>query len=132
MLLFLYYYLSACLTLGVTPLPVSMLEADHPHWGQVCNNCEPRQVRVSPELLEYGNARFTRAVAEHEACHIFLGHTMAVVREKFLLDGDIEDEAKQCQEEHFWTSRETIASLNEAAGVWNIQKLTERARRRSQ
>lgn len=117
MILFLWYYLHACLTLGVAPLPVVISEL--PVWAKLCNSCEVRQVLISPELVEYGDVRFTRIVAEHEACHQFLGHDRAWSVNPFASStSEAEEEARTCTEEKFWTSRETEEQIAAAARQW--------------
>jgi len=121
MTLFLWYYLHACAALGVAPLPVAV--STLPVWAKLCNSCEVRQVLVSPELVEYGDARFSRIVAEHEACHQFLGHDRAWSTNPFASStSEAEAEARLCTEEHFWTSREVENGIAERATAWNAAR----------
>jgi hypothetical protein len=116
--LFLYYYLLACAQLGVIPLPVTLLPANQVHWAQVCNSCETRQVQVAPEMIEYNNARFTRAVAQHEACHIYLGHTLEFLIGRFWIVPNVEEETRDCSADQFWSSREYEDALAVDAKAW--------------
>lgn len=118
MILFLYYYLNACAALGVAPLGVAYLPEPTRVWAQVCNSCEPRRVDVSGDLIRYGDARFTKIVAEHEACHVYLGHTKEWMMAHFFDAVSAEDAARACTEERFWTSRATEYALAARAREW--------------
>ena len=117
MILFLWYYLHACTALGVVPLPVSTSPINV--WAKVCNSCEVRKVIVSPDLIEYNNARFTRIVAEHEACHIFLGHDRAWSVNPYSSGASGEEDARRCTEERFWSERETEEGIVAKATEWD-------------
>jgi hypothetical protein len=114
---YMYWLLMASLQMGQPMLKVE-LNTELSSWAATCVSCKPNSYTITLNTLCYNDQEFIRYLAYHEACHVFMGHTLERMMDGSLSIGLAEHQANLCMETFMGIELQDIIDQDRAATAW--------------
>ena len=115
---YIYWLIVASLQMGQPMLEVRIDSSEWvSSWAATCVSCVPNRYTITHQTICYNNQEFTRYVAYHEACHVFMGHDLE--RHEAGFSSDVaEHQANLCMTHFMGVTFDDIYEVGRKANAW--------------